>query len=201
VRLDPALPPLVIAATACSHLLTSPCPPPSIHAKKNTATAQVRITDIIDNTYFARIHLGRTPHPHISAAPDGPQAPPPAAAAAGASSPQAPAADDGEVDVDARPSDAINLAIRFGARMYVTQKIASSAAAPPVEPHRESAAAERGGRGGLHGFAHGGESNAEIVKSVREALASYDDPTVMFQLQKELAIKEERFEDARWVWA
>jgi hypothetical protein len=43
------------------------------------------------------------------------------------------------------------------------------------------------------------ESHAEIVKSVRETLSSYDDPTVMFQLQKELAIKEERFEDARWV--
>jgi hypothetical protein len=42
------------------------------------------------------------------------------------------------------------------------------------------------------------ESNAEIVRSVRETLASYDDPTVMFALQKELAIKEERFEDARW---
>jgi hypothetical protein len=33
--------------------------------------------------------------------------------------------------------------------------------------------------------------------SVRETLSSYEDPTVMFQLQRELAVKEERFEDAR----
>ena len=33
--------------------------------------------------------------------------------------------------------------------------------------------------------------------SVREALSSFEDPTVMHQLQKELAVKEERFEDAR----
>jgi len=35
----------------------------------------------------------------------------------------------------------------------------------------------------------GGETHAEIVRSVRETLANYEDPTIMFQLQKELAIK------------
>jgi hypothetical protein len=38
---------------------------------------------------------------------------------------------------------------------------------------------------------------ADIVRSVRETLANYEDPTVMYQLQKELAVKEERFEDAQ----
>jgi hypothetical protein len=32
---------------------------------------------------------------------------------------------------------------------------------------------------------------------VRETLANYEDPTIMYQLQKELAVKEERFEDAQ----
>ncbi len=32
---------------------------------------------------------------------------------------------------------------------------------------------------------------------MRETLSSYEDPTVMYQLQRELAVKEERFEDAR----
>lgn len=35
------------------------------------------------------------------------------------------------------------------------------------------------------------------MRSVRETLSSYEDPTIMFQLQKELAVKEERFEDAQ----
>jgi len=79
--------------------------------------------------------------------------------------------------------------------MYVARKIADTAGAPPLEPFGITAAA--GALGGGGGGAGTTESNAEIVRSVREALASYDDPTVMFQLQKELAIKEERFEDAR----
>jgi len=36
-----------------------------------------------------------------------------------------------------------------------------------------------------------------LARSVRETLSSYEDPTIMYQLQKELAVKEERFEDAQ----
>jgi hypothetical protein len=54
---------------------------------------QVRVTDIIANTYYARVHVAR-------------------------------AGGEGEVDVDARPSDAINLAVRFGAPVYIAKKIA-----------------------------------------------------------------------------
>lgn len=41
------------------------------------------------------------------------------------------------------------------------------------------------------------ETHAEIVRSCREALTNFEDPTVMFTLQKDLAIRNERFEDAR----
>lgn len=64
--------------------------------------------------------------------------------------------------------------------MYINNKIAAAQAAAqplPVEPV----------------FSSTSESNAEIVRSVREALANYEDPTIMHQLQKELAIKEDRW--------
>jgi hypothetical protein len=79
--------------------------------------------------------------------------------------------------------------------MYVSRRIADAAGVPPVEFGGAAGAAAAAAAGAGAG---GGESHAEIVRSVRETLASYDDPTVMFALQKELAIKEERFEDARW---
>jgi len=113
---------------------------------------KIRVTDIIANTFYARIHLSK-PGPNGSATE--------------------------EVDVDARPSDAINLAVRFGAPMYVNKKIAENTSAALVEP-----------------LLGANESHQEIVRSVRETLASFEDPTVMYQLQKELAVKEERFEDA-----
>jgi len=55
---------------------------------------QVRVTEIIANTYYARVHVSRAGDPPH------------------------------EVDVDARPSDAINLAVRFGAPVYISKKIA-----------------------------------------------------------------------------
>lgn len=120
--------------------------------------SKVRITDIIANTYYARIHLVRV-------------------------NPNGTTVDAEEVDVDARPSDAINFAVRFGAPMYVAKKIAESASAPAVEAYSPAASPTS-------------ETHADIVRSVREALASYEDPTIMIQLQKELAVREERFEDA-----
>lgn len=85
-----------------------------------------------------------------------------------------------EVDLDARPSDAINLAVRFDAPMYISKRIAENAAAFPTET-----------------FSAQNESHAEIVRSVRETLASFEDPTTMLQLQKELAVQEERYADAQ----
>ena len=67
----------------------------------------MRVTDIIANTYYARVHVARP-----------------------AGSDGAPAHD---ADVDGRPSDAINLAVRFGAPVYVHRKIVESAAAVTQE--------------------------------------------------------------------
>lgn len=114
---------------------------------------KIKITDIVSNTYYARIHLGKV---NSSGGPEE------------------------EVDIDARPSDAINLAVRFGAPMYVNKRIAETQSTPAAEAYPTHS-----------------ETHAEIVRSVRETLASYEDPTVMYQLQKDLAVKEERFEDAR----
>jgi hypothetical protein len=111
------------------------------------------VTDIISNTYYARIHLGR-----VSGAPGAPPT--------------------DEVDVDARPSDAINLAVRFGAPMYCSKKIAEAASIPPAEQLGAAAAAAAALAAGAARGGRGLESNAEIVRSVREALSSYDDPTV-----------------------
>lgn len=113
---------------------------------------KVRVTEIIANTYYARVHVSRGGDPPH------------------------------EVDVDARPSDAINLAVRFGAPVYISKKIADQA--QPVSVEQLAAASSN-------------ETHADIVRSVRETLSSYEDPTVMYQLQRELAVKEERFEDAR----
>ena len=82
------------------------------------------------------------------------------------------------MDVDARPSDAINLAVRFGAPMFVNKRVA------------EAAAHHAGQAQATH--AHTSETHADIVKSIRLTLSSYEDPTIMMQLQKELAIKEDR---------
>jgi bifunctional DNase/RNase len=62
-----------------------------------------------------------------------------------------------EVDVDSRPSDAINLAVRFDAPMYITKQVANYATSYPVEPLSQQS-----------------ETNAEIVRSVRETLASFE---------------------------
>lgn len=100
----------------------------------NFRVIKIRITDIVANTYYARIHLARLN-------------------GAGQVEP------DSEVDVDARPSDAINLAVRFGAPMYVNKRIAEVASTLLQEPVPQS------------------ESSAEIVRSVRDTLASFEDPT------------------------
>lgn len=47
-----------------------------------------------------------------------------------------------------------------------------------------------GGAGGAS------EHQADVVRSCREEIASYNDPTIMHKLQMQLAIAEERFEDA-----
>ena len=64
---------------------------------------KVRITALVDRTYHARVHYAK-------------------AGTAG-----------GELDVDARPSDAINLGIRFDAPIYVARVVRERLS--PQQPH------------------------------------------------------------------
>ena len=104
----------------------------------------------VANTYYARIHLARLN-------------------AQGQIEPET------EVEVDARPSDAINLAVRFGSPMYVNRKIAESACASPPEVHMLNTGTAGASSSGA--TTSTGETHAEIARSVRETLASFEDPT------------------------
>ena len=69
---------------------------------------KVRVHLLVGNTYHARVHF----------------APSPAMRAAGVTA--------GEVDVDARPSDAINLAVRFKAPLYISKEVRGPASLAPM---------------------------------------------------------------------
>jgi hypothetical protein len=107
--------PHAVALGHAAHTLTSRGRNTRQKRTRARACAQVRVTDIIANTYYARIHIARGGDPPH------------------------------EVDVDARPSDAINLAVRFGAPVYISKKIAgalvcargwaSGASKAAVRPH------------------------------------------------------------------
>lgn len=81
-----------------------------------------------------------------------------------------------EVDVDARPSDAFNLAVRFDAPMFVNKSIAARMAHSVQTLEKES-------------------SN-EVVRSCRDEVLHHKDPTVMLKLQLQMAIAEERYIEA-----
>ncbi|KAK9803777.1 hypothetical protein WJX73_005644 [Symbiochloris irregularis] len=78
--------------------------------------------------------------------------------------------------IDARPSDAINLALRFRSPIFVKKEIARKMARPldtfPVPSH------------------------TDIEKVCRESLRRYPDPTLTQKLQLAVAVKEERYKDA-----
>ena len=107
------------------------------------------------------------------------------------------------VTVDSRPSDAINLAVRYDAPIYVNKDVALRMAHPGV-----------GGGGGMmqseekmvgvHPSSVQTEKQREMMKqaneiihSCREEILLYHDPTMMHKLQMQLAVAEERYEDAQ----
>jgi hypothetical protein len=107
------------------------------------------------NTYYARVHVMRL----------GPDA------ANGAE----------EVDVDARPSDAINLALRCSAPLYIHKRVVRHAkAASQGDTHLGAMAA---GSGGHH------EQHADVARSVRATIASFYDPTVVCAMQRDVAVR------------
>ncbi|KAI7842678.1 hypothetical protein COHA_003609 [Chlorella ohadii] len=128
---------------------------------------KVRITALVGNTYHARVHYGRARSAPSALSGDG---------AAGGGLPA-------EIDVDARPSDAVNLAVRFGAPIYVNKEVAARMAQPSHALESPSPGASS-------------EHHADVVRSCREEIAAFNDPTIMHKLQMQLAIAEERFEDA-----
>ncbi|KAK9818116.1 hypothetical protein WJX72_007387 [[Myrmecia] bisecta] len=113
---------------------------------------RVVVTELRGNTYYARVHYGR-----------------------GGQRRGEPFE---EVDVDARPSDAINLAVRFNAAIYVKKDVASKMGQ------------------GASAFEQQPESKNDIVRSCREAAAHFGDPMVMHKLQLQVAIAQERYDDA-----
>jgi bifunctional DNase/RNase len=131
---------------------------------------KIRISALVGNTYHARVHFGRK---------------------SGIKS-QDGAPSSTEIDIDARPSDALNLAVRFGAPIYVNKDVAAKMSLPSLafdERHVSAAAAT-----GSHATAV--PSAVEITNSCREEILQYIDPTIMDKLQLQLAIAEERFEEA-----
>lgn len=127
--------------------------------------SKVRITSLVGNTYHARVHFCR-----------------------GKGIKDAQFA---EVDIDARPSDAMNLAIRFGAAIYVNKEVAAKMSHPIQATTPEIHTGNAPG-----GVVPPNDAAGEILKTCREELMHYNDPTIMHKLQLQLAIAEERFEDA-----
>ncbi|DBB13918.1 TPA: hypothetical protein ACH3X3_000903 [Trebouxia sp. C0006] len=115
--------------------------------------SKVRITCLVANTYFARIHFsqGRKSQEGVCH----------------------------EIDVDARPSDAINMAVRFDAPVYVHKQVANRMACQP-EKFRPPTT----------------QTTSEITRSCKDLLMHFPDPTVVDKLHLQLAIVEERYADA-----
>ena len=83
-----------------------------------------------------------------------------------------------EIVLDARPSDALNLAVRYTAPIYMHKAVADKMASP------------------ISNYESRQEAPSEIEQMCREALRKYHDPTVVFKMNMQIAIEEDRFEDA-----
>lgn len=107
----------------------------------------VRITSLVGNTYHARVHVQ----------PSG-------------------RSQEMEFDVDSRPSDALNLALRFNAPIYVHKQLA----------------AEMGSNAQLTDNL----TSQEVIQSCREEMLCHHDPTVLLKLQLQIAIRSEQYVEA-----
>ena len=84
------------------------------------------------------------------------------------------------MDFDARPSDAINIAARFAAPIFINKQLADRMAAD-ADQYRVATA----------------QTTHEIIRSCKEVLMHFPDPIVVDKLHLQLAITEERYDDAR----
>jgi bifunctional DNase/RNase len=124
---------------------------------------KVRITSLVGNIYHARIHLTNGQLNNDEAYQ--------------------------EIDLDSRPSDAINMAARFQVPIYVNKEVAEKMAHPGAAMHQQGSK-EQEQRGGQD------PATLDIIQSCKEEILRYNDPTIMQKLQLQVAIAEERFEDA-----
>jgi uncharacterized protein len=85
-------------------------------------------------------------------------------------------------EVDSRPSDAIALALRFGAQVFVEEKVMDQAGVIFSEEEKDEKTGER--------------LNAETVSTEPSAEAAEPSAREALQKKLELSIREERYEDA-----
>jgi uncharacterized protein len=134
------------------------------------SVSKVCITSLVGSTYHARVHLCRGRGP----------------------------SDPGfaEADVDARPSDAINVALRFGAPIYVNRELAAHVArpAPQHQQQRGSGVGQPDHTPAARGAA--AEWAREVYRSCSEAVSRHQDPVIMHKLHMQLAVEQQRYEDA-----
>eukprot|EP00210_Caulerpa_lentillifera_P006515 g6223.t1 len=83
---------------------------------------------------------------------------------------------DDVISVDARPSDAINLAVRFNVPLFIHKEVAYRMGNSTDRPRQRSP--------------------LEVVRSCREEIAKHHDPTVILKLQMEMAVAQEKYATA-----
>jgi len=173
---------------------------------------QVRVTALVGNIYHARVYMvGEEKKTEAEKA--GADAGEDADGAGGSESAVR------EVTVDSRPSDAINMAVRYDAPIFVNKEVALKMGHPAGTPGLSGLSGMSGsttsgmsGEEKMMGLGGSGSGSGsiqtdqqrelvkqanEIIQSCREEILLYHDPTMMHKLQMQLAVAEERYEDAQ----
>eukprot|EP01023_Acetabularia_acetabulum_P016945 TRINITY_DN18406_c0_g1_i1.p1 TRINITY_DN18406_c0_g1~~TRINITY_DN18406_c0_g1_i1.p1 ORF type:complete len:342 (-),score=29.72 TRINITY_DN18406_c0_g1_i1:1383-2408(-) len=85
------------------------------------------------------------------------------------------------LEFDARPSDAINLAYRFDATIFVNKSLIHQMQANYTNRIK---------------YTNNYQHKQDMYSNCREELVSYHDPVFLLDLQRDIAVLEDRFEDA-----
>ena len=112
----------------------------------------------------------------------------------------------GEISMDIRPSDALGVALRLGAGIYVDKGVARAMAKPPEQrfPALPPPVTPAHPAVPLPGVTHMlalplgplSDSQKRIVQSCQEEAARFVDPTTFHCLLLQLAVAEQRYGDA-----
>jgi bifunctional DNase/RNase len=98
-----------------------------------------------------------------------------------------------DLEFDARPSDAIALAMRYDASIFVSRKVFDEAAVPVISKSEDAEAAPDEGE---EGEGAAGEGTAAIVENLDAEPTLTLTPAQKLQEELEDAIKAERYEEA-----